>query len=72
METKRSFWRTKWENKVCGITHTRLRPGKNKDGVPYTVFLPCSHGFYRSVLMKWVEQCQKDKPTCPMCRKQFW
>lgn len=68
---RNSFWRKKWENKVCGITHTRLRPGKNKDGLSYSVFLPCKHGFYRSVLDKWIKTSPKDSTTCPLCRKKF-
>ena len=67
----KSFWKKRWENRICGITHTRLRPGKNKKGVSYSVFLPCKHGFYRSVLKEWVKMCPKDNATCPICRKKI-
>lgn len=43
----KSYWKKRWEEQVCGITKTRLRPVKNKDGLSYTVFLDCTHGFYR-------------------------
>ena len=66
----KSFWK-RWENRICGITHTRLRPGKNKKGLSYSVFLPCEHGFYRSALNEWIKRCPKDNATCPMCRKKF-
>ena len=47
------FWNKKYgRNKLCGITHTRLRPGKNKDGVSYVIILKCGHGFYRKPLNK--------------------
>lgn len=67
----KGFWKKKWENKICGITHTRLRPGKNKDGLTYTVFLDCNHGFYRSVLEEWIKNCPINPPTCPICRHSF-
>ena len=67
----KNFWKKKWKNKICGITHTRLRPGKNKNGISYSVFLPCKHGFYRSVLNEWIKRCPKDSPTCPLCRKKI-
>lgn len=64
----KNFWIDKWSNKICGISHTRLRPGKNKLGQDYCVFLECKHGFYRSVLNKWIEMSPTD-PKCPMCRQ---
>lgn len=66
-----SFWKTKWNDKVCGITHSRLRPGKNKHGESYSVFLTCKHGFYRSVILEWIKNCYPNNPTCPVCRKSF-
>ena len=63
----KNFWINKWYGQVCGISHTRLRPGGNKSGQSYCIFLSCKHGFYRSVLNKWIENCPTD-PTCPMCR----
>lgn len=65
------IWRNKWRNKICGITQSRLRPGKNKHGLSYVVFLDCGHGFYRSVLQEWVYNCPSENPTCPMCREDF-
>ena len=64
------FWAKKW-NQPCGITHSRLRPGRNKNGVSYSVFLDCSHGFYRSVLIEWIKNFSMSLPTCPICRKKF-
>jgi hypothetical protein len=64
-------WKNKWKNKYCGISKGRLRPGKDKNGLGYSIFLECSHGFYRSVLTEWVKKCPKSKPTCPICRKEF-
>lgn len=63
------FWKKKWKDKICGITHSRLRPGKNKYGYSYSVFLNCKHGFYRSVIIEWINQCTTKYPTCPICRK---
>jgi hypothetical protein len=61
----------KWYNQICGITHTRLRPGKNRYGLSYCVFLKCKHGFYRSVLIEWIKSCPLEKTTCPLCRQEF-
>jgi hypothetical protein len=69
--TLTTFWDKKWNGKICGITHGRLRPGKNKHGIPYCVFLDCNHGFYLSVIKEWVKNCYPEKPTCPVCRKTF-
>lgn len=66
---KEPFWKKKWKDQVCGISQARLRPGKNKNGLSYTVFLDCSHGFYRSVLIEWIQRCPLEHPTCPICRK---
>ena len=63
------WWNKKYgKTKICGITMSRLRAGKDKQGLSYCVFLPCEHGFYRKAIAEWVSQ---DKNTCPMCRKQF-
>lgn len=65
---KEPYWNKKWgKNSICGISHARLRPGSNKQGVPYCVFLPCKHGFYLSVLQVWYHKHN----TCPMCRTEF-
>jgi coenzyme F420-reducing hydrogenase beta subunit len=59
------WWSKKWgKDKVCGITHTRLRPGKSIDDVSYTITLNCNHTFYRKPLEKWLTK----KNTCPTCR----
>ena len=71
MKARTPFWKKKWGDKMCGISHSRLRPGKNKFGLSYTIFLDCSHGFYRSLLIEWVKNCPTVDPTCPMCRKTF-
>jgi hypothetical protein len=62
------WWNKKWgKDKICGITLTRLRPGLDKDGIPYSIYLQCGHGFYTQALLNWSET----KETCPMCRKPF-
>lgn len=68
---KSLFWKKKWDNKICGITKSRLRPGSNKIGLSYCIFLNCNHGFYRSVLQEWVYNCPYEEPTCPVCRRPF-
>lgn len=64
---KPPFWKKFGKDRVCGISHARLRPGKTKDGLSYVVFLPCGHGFYRKPLMIWINT----NNICPMCRKPF-
>jgi hypothetical protein len=68
---RNTFWKKKWHNKVCGITQSRLRPGKNKYGLSYSIFLDCNHGFYRSALTEWIRKCPSENPTCPICRSEF-
>lgn len=65
------WWRKKWSNSRCGITQSRLRPGKNKKGIPYTIKLKCSHSFYRSALYQWVLTQYPETPNCPICRQYF-
>lgn len=62
---KGTFWKKYGKEQLCGISHSRLRSGRNKDGKPYVVFLKCKHGFYRKPLSIWVEKHN----TCPICRK---
>jgi len=63
------WWNKKYGREaLCAITKTRLRPGKNKKGLSYAIYLPCQHGFCRSALVKWVLQ---NKNTCPLCRAEF-
>lgn len=60
------WWNTKYgKDKICGITHSRLRPGHNKNGQSYVVWLQCNHGFYRKPLEIWL----KTNNTCPICRR---
>ena len=67
----KNFWQKKWNGEVCGITHGRLRPGLNKKGIPFSIFLECNHGFYRSAIIEWIKVCHPNNPTCPICRKEF-
>lgn len=65
------WWSKKWgSNSICGITYSRLRPGKNKNGVHHTSRLKCSHSFCTNLLLEWIKKCPGE-PTCPMCREQF-
>jgi hypothetical protein len=67
-----SWWKTKYgKNSLCGITRSRLRAGKNKNGLSHVVFLNCKHGFYRNALSAWVLTKPHQDPTCPLCRKEF-
>lgn len=68
------WWNKKYgKDKICGITHIRLRSGYNKKGLTHVIFLNCKHGFYRSALKNWVETFayKTTYPTCPLCREQF-
>ena len=71
MKNHSLFWKKKWLGQICGISHGRLRPGTNKHGLSHSVFLDCSHGFYRSLLIEWIKNCPSENPTCPMCRTTF-
>ena len=63
-----SWWNKKYgRDSICGITHVRLRSGKNITGQPYVIFLSCTHGFYRKAIKTWI-QISFIK-TCPICRK---
>ncbi len=65
---KEPFWNKKWgKDEVCPITQARLRPGRNKDGLPHCIFLPCGHGFYRLALANWTET----NLSCPTCRRDL-
>ena len=63
---KGPFWKKYGKDKVCGITHCRLRPGKDSNGQPHVIFLKCGHGFYRKPLELWFNKSK----LCPMCRKE--
>lgn len=61
-----TWWKDKWgRDKKCPITTTRLRPGKNKNNIPYTYTLSCKHSFVTNALLQWF----KKSNNCPMCRK---
>ncbi len=63
------WYNKKWgTDKICGITLSRLRPGKNKNGVSYCVYLSCGHGFYRKPLRLAI---LKRNMFCPLCRKEI-
>lgn len=66
---RKSWWGKKYgKDSICSITKTRLRAGRNKDGVRNCIFLNCKHGkhgFYRSVIISWI---LAGNNTCPMCR----
>lgn len=62
------WYEKKWgKDKICGITLTRLRPGKNSYGLSYVTKLDCEHSFYTKPLIEW----SKLNHTCPLCRKEF-
>jgi hypothetical protein len=64
---KQPFWAKYGKSEICGISHSRLRPGKDKDGNLYVIFLPCGHGFYRQPLQIWMQRSE----ICPICRHPF-
>jgi len=70
---KGTLWWNKRFGKValCPISQCRLRPGKNKYGLSYTVKLKCKHSFYRSALFTWVLNSLVQPPLCPLCRREF-
>lgn len=62
------WWNSKYgKDKVCSITHCRLRAGGN------CVFLKCGHGFYKNALSSWIDVKVSvgEIPSCPSCRKLF-
>jgi hypothetical protein len=66
------WWSNKWgKDKICSITYTRLRPGKNKKGIYYTTRLKCNHLFCTYPLLEWVKKCPNEDLTCPVCRSPF-
>ena len=67
---KKPFWNKKWGNdKICAITRTRIRPGKDKNGISYAIHLSCGHYFYRKAFIEWYAK-NNDK-ICPLCRKNI-
>jgi hypothetical protein len=65
------FWDKKYgKDKFCPITQSRLRSGKNSDGVPYTITTKCNHTFYRKALISWLEN-PISQYLCPLCRTKL-
>ena len=63
------FWSKKWgKNKICGITLSRLRPGKYKNGISYVTKLPCNHMFWFKAIEQWLNTGEN---TCPLCRQEI-
>jgi hypothetical protein len=68
----KKFWTNKWgKEHFCGITYSRLRPGKNSKGVYYTSTLKCGHRFCTYPLLNWLKVNNSFKVGCPICRKPF-
>jgi len=67
------WWSNKWgKDKICGISHTRLRQGKNANGVYHTTELKCGHRFNTNSLLEWMKVYNNQtRTTCPMCRAVF-
>ena len=64
------WWDCKYnKDSICPITQTRLRPGKNKEGIPYIITLKCKHSFYTKALLYLINTCETDEIPCPICRK---
>ncbi len=62
-----AWWESRYgNNKTCAITQSRLRRGKNKEGIPYSIKLECNHSFYTKALLQWIETGNN---TCPLCRQ---
>lgn len=75
MTDKKPWWNKKWgKDKICSISYTRLRPGKDKNGIPYTTILECRHRFQTKSLFLWYKNNMKINKkiiSCPLCRKNF-
>lgn len=68
----KDFWCKKWgKEHCCGITFSRLRPGKNKKGVYYTTDLKCGHRFCTYPLLNWMKVSNNSDAKCPLCRQPF-
>lgn len=69
-----SWWNNRYgKESICGISRCRLRSGVNKNGISYTIKLPCGHCFYRTMIIEWVKKNNNifRFPTCPICRNEF-
>jgi len=72
LQKQLSWWDKRYgKNAICPIYRIRLRPGCDKNGLSYTVKLPCKHSFYRSALINLVLFQTDYTPCCPLCRKDF-
>jgi|TARA_B110000259_G_scaffold188246_1_gene245905 hypothetical protein len=68
----KTYWNKKWgKEHICGISFSRLRPGKNTKGVYYTTTLKCGHRFCTYPLLNWVKTNLSINAKCPLCRKEF-
>ena len=68
----KNFWNKNWgKDNICGITYSRLRPGKNSKGVYYTTSLKCGHRFCTYPLLNWIKNNNGLSATCPTCMYNF-
>lgn len=59
-ERLKPWWSKKWgRDKICPITHVRLRPGNKVKK------LRCGHFFLKKAIDDWL----KSNNSCPMCRE---
>lgn len=71
-QMSKPWWNKKWgSDKMCSITQTRLRPGRNVKGIKYTSMLKCKHHFYTNALLEWIKNCPNGASKCPLCRTSF-
>jgi len=69
---KKPWWNKKWgKDQICSISHTRLRPGKDKNGIQKTTILNCKHRFRTDSLFIWYNTnnfINNNYISCPICR----
>ena len=72
-DLRKPFWNKKWgKDQKCAITCSRLRPGKDCNGLSYTIELECGHRFWRKALLQWIIASYSNdnlEPSCPVCRQ---
>ncbi len=57
------WWNKKWgKDKLCYITHSRLRPTTKNNHI---LKLNCGHTFYKKPITQWLSL----NNSCPVCRK---